>query len=775
MATETIEPIELADAARERYLRYAMSVITARALPDVRDGLKPVQRRILYVMDRILNLRVGNRAMKSAQVVGRVMGAYHPHGDQAIYDAMVRMAQPFSLRYPLVDGQGNFGAITGDSAAAHRYTEARLVAFGSQLCSTIGEETVSTRPTYDGRNEEPEVLPVPAPLILLNGAAGIAVGMSTNIPPHNLDEIVKACTTLIDNPDASIAQVVRSIKGPDFPGAGPKHKAGEIVATREQIKAIYETGNGSIKVRATWKLEVVERTKRQRVDRRYLVMDSIPYGTNTGQILSKIKELLENKKLPGVQSAADQTTEEDGVRVVLELGADADEKILMGALYRMTPLEINYPVNLTCLIPTQQGSVPRPYRHVDIKTILAAWLDFRFDVVTRSIEYRKARLEDRIHILEGFLKVLGKINEAIKLVQSAKDKPDAEAKLRKRFKLSELQAKACVELQLYRLAQMELKKIKDERAEKQTEADRLGKLLKGPKPRWALIKKELVAFAKEHGDKRRTKILGEVDEELEFDPTALIKREDTHVILTREGRLKRVKKLEDPGKLRMRDQDELFAIVQGSTLASVVFFTNYGSAYVMGINDVPPTAGFGEPIQKFFNFSDGEQVVRCLSLDPRLLADPSVGIAAASALGYLVRAPLEPHLEPSTRSGRKFIRLGKGDEVVGVEVCEDSPKHILMLTNKGNGLRVPFKDVPEVQGVGKGRRGVKLPKKELLIGMTVGKALYVATNRGAQNKVLAKNVPMGEVGDVGENVSRVGFARVIPAAPVLYELPEEQE
>jgi DNA gyrase subunit A len=763
---ETIERIDLPTATRERYLRYALSVITSRALPDVRDGLKPVQRRILYCMENDLHLRSTARHVKSARVVGDVMGKYHPHSDTALYDAMVRMAQPFSLRYPLVQGQGNFGAITGDSAAAMRYTEARLAPLASRLMESLSEETVPTRPTYDETRSEPEVLPAPVPLLLLNGSTGIAVGMATNIPPHNLREVVKATISLIDDRDAPVAKLLRSIKGPDFPTGG------ELVTDRESLLKIYETGRGTVKVRGTYKVEDIT-SKSQRVTRQALVINSVPYGSSTAQILAKVKELVDGKKLPQVTHASDQTTEKEGVRIVLELRPGSDPDLIMAAVYRLSPLESTYGVNLTCLLPTVPGLPCRPAQS-SLKEILEAWLDFRFDVVTRSLEYQRARLLERIHILEGLAKVLGSIDAAIKLVRSARDKADARAKLTKRFALSELQANAVLEIQLYRLAKLEIKKVEDELAEKRKEVKRLTKLLKGPKPRWDLIKKELEGYAKDHAsDRRQTKVvLGQ--DELDYDPTALITREDAFVVVSRDGRLKRQKGYPDLDKLRMREDDELLAIVQGSTTQPVALFTNHGSAYVMMINDVPATAGFGDPVQKFFSFADGERLVGVLSLDPRAWdsgAPPDAELFVATAGGNVLRAPLAAHLETSTRSGRKFVRLDKGDEVVSVEgppPPNEVTGEVLLASQKGMAHRFKLAEVPELSGVGKGRRGIKLAKKDRLVAGSLRGRLLLETTRGSEDSLKRGKVTLGAIGAQGVVIKqRGGWRRQLPFAPLL--------
>jgi DNA gyrase subunit A len=759
--SETIEAIELPDTARERYLRYAMSVITSRALPDVRDGLKPVQRRILFTMESDLGLRPDARTVKSSKVAGLVLANYHPHGDQAIYDAMVRMAQPFSLRYPLVFGQGNFGAITGDNAASIRYTEARLLPLGHSLMTTLGEGTVTMRPSYDGTGQEPEVLPTPVPLLLLNGSTGIAVGMATNIPPHNLKEVVKATVALIADPELTVAQLLRSLRGPDFPTGG------EVLASKAELKQIYETGRGTFKLRGTWTVEETQ-AERQRVPRRSLVITSIPYGTTTAQIIGKIRDLLEAKKLPAVGQVSDQTSADDGVRVVLELKSEADAQVIAAALCKLTPLEVTFGVNLTCLFPTA-GAAGRPDQ-VDLKTILRGWLDFRFDVVTRSLTYKSEQEGKRIHLLHGFTIILAKVTEAIEIVRKAKDKADASEKLQKRFKLDELQADAVLERRIYQLASLEIQKVKDELAERTAEKARLDKLLASDKARWSLIARELEQLGEQFGDARRTRLVGESDDEVAFDPTALVKKEDTHVVVSTQGRLKRVRALGDPSKIRLRDPDGLLGVVQGSTLAHLALFSNLGSIYVMALHDVPQTAGFGEPVQKFFNFADGERIVAAVSLDPRITppAGQEVHLVVVTSAGNVSRIPLDAHREPTTRAGRRLVKLDEGTEVVAVEAATPGAT-LLLVTSKGNGLRTKADDAPALASAGKGKRGIELGKGETVVAATTKDSLLLETRRGATETVTAKELgkKLGEFGGPGVSVKREGWTRALPPPPEL--------
>ncbi|HWB29049.1 MAG TPA: DNA topoisomerase (ATP-hydrolyzing), partial [Vicinamibacterales bacterium] len=439
--TGGVDHVALHEAAQSKYLNYALSVITSRALPDVRDGLKPVQRRILYTMWQ-QNLTADAKFRKCAKVVGDVMGNYHPHGDAALYETLVRMAQPFSLRYPLVDGSGNFGSLDGDSAAAMRYTECRLARISDEMLTEIEQDTVAFRPNYDGTRDEPVVLPARVPNLLINGATGIAVGMATNIPPHNLYEV---CTALIKMIDADLemspAQLCRYIKGPDFPTGG------QIVNSPEEIKEIYKTGSGSIRIRATWQKGPETRGSQT------IYITSIPYALNKATLVERIADVALSRKLPHLVDVKDLST--DDVRIALELKRDADPKMVMAYLFKHTPLQSTFPVNLTCLIPTEKPDVGKPER-LDLHEVLWHFLDFRFHVVTRRLEHELAALQKRMHILEGFEKIFDALDEIIRLIRKSEGKQDAAEKIMKRFSLDAEQTDAILELKLYRLARLEI-------------------------------------------------------------------------------------------------------------------------------------------------------------------------------------------------------------------------------------------------------------------------------------------------------------------------------
>src|SRR6188474_3149398 len=512
------ENVALHDAAQSRYLNYALSVITARALPDVRDGLKPVQRRILFTMWQ-QNLTADVKHRKCAKVVGDVMGSYHPHGDMALYETLVRMAQSFSLRYPLVDGSGNFGSLDGDSAAAMRYTECRLARVSDEMLSEIEQTTVPFRPNYDGTKTEPVVLPARIPNLLVNGTTGIAVGMATNIPPHNLGEVCTALIKLLDNEDIGNAQLCRYVKGPDFPTGG------QILNSPEELKDIYKTGSGGIRLRGTWTLGPETRSTKT------IYIDSVPYTVNKAQLVERIADVVLSRKLPQLLDVKDLSTED--VRIAIEMKKDADEKMIMAYLFKHTPLQINFAVNLTCLIPTENPEVGRPER-LDLKQILWHFLHFRLDVVTKRLEHELATLKKRIHILEGFEAVFDALDEIIRIIRKSDGKADSAATIMKRFELDAEQTDAILELKLYRLARLEILVIQNELADKRKRARQISALLKDEDSRWKVVRAELEEISTKYSDKRRSSIESDSGEP-EYSADDFIVEEDNVVIVSRDG------------------------------------------------------------------------------------------------------------------------------------------------------------------------------------------------------------------------------------------------
>ena len=534
-----IEDVSLAEATRTRYLNYALSVITSCAFPDVRDGLKPVQRRILYAMWADLNVRADGRHIKSAAVVGEVMKSYHPHGDQSIYDALVRMAQPFSLRHPLIDGYGNFGSVDGDPPAAMRYTECRLTPIAQELLAELRDQTVNFRPNYSSTTEEPEVLPAQFPNLLVNGAAGIAVGMATNIPPHNLKEVCQALVALLDNRDLPLEKLTRFIQGPDFPTGGV------ILNTAAEIRQVYATGQGSIKLRGTYEPDPEKPN--------VVLITSIPYGVEKDALVERIGELIGKGQVPQLTNVKDLSTED--VRIALELRPGSNSTAALAYLFKNTPLQTNFNVNLTCLLPAAGAEVAVPAR-LDLKSILQHFLDFRLEVVTRRLRHELANLLARIHVLEGFAIVFNNLDEAIRIIRASDGKADAAPKLIDRFRLSEIQADAVLETKLYRLGKLEIKDILEELAGKRERAAEIQRLLDDEPARWQIIRGELKEITSAYADARRTRIEGP-PEAIEYREEDYIVDEDAWVIVTRDGWSKRQKSFADVASIRVRDDDRV--------------------------------------------------------------------------------------------------------------------------------------------------------------------------------------------------------------------------
>ncbi|HXI30392.1 MAG TPA: DNA topoisomerase IV subunit A [Vicinamibacterales bacterium] len=761
--------VALHEAAQARYLNYALSVITSRALPDVRDGLKPVQRRILYTMWQ-QNLTADTKHRKCAKVVGDVMGSFHPHGDAALYETLVRMAQPFSLRYPLVDGSGNFGSLDGDSAAAMRYTECRLTRISDEMLAEIEQTTVPFRPNYDGTKTEPVVLPARIPNLLVNGTTGIAVGMATNIPPHNLGEVCTALVKLLDNDELSSAQLCSYIKGPDFPTGG------QILNAQEELKEIYKTGSGSIRLRGTWDLGPETRSTKT------VYVDSIPYTVNKAQLVERIAEVVLGRKLPQLLDVKDLSTED--VRIALEMKKDADEKMIMAYLFKHTPLQINFAVNLTCLIPTENPEVGRPER-LDLKQILWHFLHFRLEVVTKRLEHELAALRKRIHLLEGFEKVFDALDEIIRIIRKSDGKPDAAEKIMKRFELDADQTDAILELKIYRLARLEILIIRNELEEKRKRARQIGALLKDEDSRWKLVRAELEEVSRNYGDKRRTAIASD-HAEPEYSADDFIIEEDNVVIVSRDGWVKRQKEVKDLSTTRLREGDAVLAAFAGSTRASCVFFSNFGVAYSSRFIDVPASTGYGEPIQKQFKLKDGERIVAAMSLDPRaigVIAPKKDGDAApvhavaVSSDGYALRFNLDGLVEPSTRSGRRYARPSEGAEIVAVARLAGD-EILIAATAEARGILCKADEVNFLAGPGKGVLLIKLAEDDRVLGAIASTGdrdlMTVETTRGGEQTIsTAKYEVTGRGGKGRELLQRGGFARIlwpVPEAPAA--LPE---
>ncbi len=788
---QQIDAVPLHIAAQERYLNYSLSVITSRALPDVRDGLKPVQRRILYAMDQ-LGIRADVKPRKCAFVCGNVTGNFHPHGETSVYDALVRQAQPWALRETLVDGIGNFGSIDGDNAAAMRYTECRLTPIAMELLRDLGTRIVPYKPNYDGSRQEPVVLPTRMPNMLVNGATGIAVGMATNIPPHNLGEVCRALLKLLKDPEIKDYQLVANdaVQGPDFPTGG------QLVNTKDELREIYRIGQGSLKLRGT--TEMGPPTKG---GSKLMHITSIPYAVNKSVLVERIAEIVMSSKMPLIEDVRDVSTDE--IRIDLQLRKDADEAKVLAYLYKNTPLQTNFNVNMTCLVPTENPEVGRPER-LGLKEVLWHFLHFRLDVVTARLQNELDGLLRRMHILEGFVLIFDALDEIIRIIRRSEGKADAADKIMKRFPavngkggLDEEQTDAILELKLYRLARLEINLIQDELKDKAKRGKAIDKLLKestddtNSSGRWSIVREEIEAliegYSKQKSGARRTAIIT-IEEEQEFSAEDFIVAEDCHVLLSTDGWVKRQRQIADPAKSRLREGDRALACVAGSTRATLALFSSFGVCYTARFIDIPASTGYGEPIQKLFKMKDGERIVAAISLDPRVCGNiaedpkhpdycPEVHGFAATSNGYALRFGLQQFVEPSTRSGRRFARVAPGSEVVGVEAVTGSEK-LLAISADCRAMVCPIEEVNYLSGAGKGVTLIKLAKTDRLVGFKASTGdrdlLVVETNRGAQKTISTAKYRVTARGGRGTEIQKNGkiSSVVIQPPPAPEPLPE---
>ncbi len=784
---EQLIGVPLRIAAQERYLNYSLSVITSRAIPDVRDGLKPVQRRILYTMDR-QGLDATAKHRKCATVVGDVMGKYHPHGDSSIYEALVRMAQPFALRMTLVDGSGNFGSIDGDNAAAMRYTECRMTPIASEILADLATRTVAYKPSYDGTRDEPVVLPSRVPNLLVNGATGIAVGMATNIPPHNLREVCNALLKLLKDPEIKEYQLVAvdAVQGPDFPTGG------QIINTKEELREIYATGQGTIRLRGTATLD--EKSSQGRL----LQINSIPFGVNKSALVERIGEIVFSGKLPLVLEVRDVSTDE--IRIDLLLKKDADENKVLAYLYKNTPLQTNFSVNMTCLVPTEKPEVGAPAR-LGLKEILWHFLHFRLEVVTRRLSNELDSLLRRIHILNGFAIVFDALDEIIKIIRASEGKADAAMRIMKRFPaekggLDEEQTDAILELKLYRLARLEINVIREELKEKQKRAREIKRLLAedtadtNASGRWTIVREEIdkliVDYGKSEAGKRRSAIVT-VEEEVEFSEEDFIVAEDCYILVTTDGWVKRQKHIVDPAKSRLRQGDAVLACVTGSTRSSIGFFSSLGVCYTSRMIDIPASTGFGEPIQKLFKLKDGERIVSTISFDSRMIGDisedpkkpelcPETHALACTSDGFSLRFGLAGFAEPSTRSGRRYARVAANAAVVGVQTVHGS-ETILAVSEACRAMVCAAEEVNYLSGPGKGVTLIRLAKDDRLLGFKASSGdrdlLVVLTNRGAKKTISTAKYKVTGRGGRGTEIQKNGrIAEIVSPPPNAPEITD---
>ncbi|MFA5163609.1 MAG: DNA gyrase subunit A [Patescibacteria group bacterium] len=686
------------------YLDYAMSVIVSRALPDVRDGLKPVHRRILYAMWSV-GLRSSSKFRKSATVVGEVLGKYHPHGDSAVYDSMVRMAQDFAMRYPLVRGQGNFGSMDGDSAAAMRYTEAKLAALAEEMLFDIDKDTVNFSPNFDGSQQEPRVLPAKLPNLLLNGTMGIAVGMATNIPPHNLRELTAAVSHLIDNPEATIEDLMQFVKGPDFPTGG-------IIYNQKDILSAYATGKGGIVMRG--RAEIVE----GKGEAYQIVISEVPYQVNKATLVEKIADLVKDKKIEGIKNLRDES-DKDGVRVVLDLKKDAYPKKILNSLYKHTQLQETFHVNALALIDGLQPKV------LTLKMILEEYIKHREEVVRRRTQFDLNKAKERAHILEGLMIALKNIDAVIKTIKASKDKEEAKNNLIKKFKLSERQAVAILEMRLQNLANLERLKIEEELKEKQKLIKELEAILKSVARIRGIIKDEIKALGEKFGDERRTQVVSHGVKE--FNMEDLVPNEETLFMMTRDGYIKRVEsdifKVQARGGkgvigLTTKEEDSVLFMFTTFTHNDILFFTTKGRMFQLKAYEIPQASRIakGTPIVNFLQLTSGEQVTSILPLDK---LSSSKYLFFATEKGLVKKVDLGA-FSNVRRSGLIAIKIKDDDKLIWAKPTSGSD-HIQLVSAHGQAIRFAEKDVRDMGRGAAGVHGIRLKKDDRVIGMGVAK------------------------------------------------------
>ena len=732
-----IEHRPLEKVMEESFFRYSMSVIIDRALPDVRDGLKPVHRRILYSMN-VNGNRSNSKFVKSALIVGDVMGKYHPHGDSAIYNSMVRLAQPWSLRYPLIQGQGNFGSMDGDEAAAMRYTEARMQKIADEMLVDIEKETVDFRDNYDGSRQEPVVLPAKVPNLLLNGQIGIAVGMATNIPPHNLGELVDASVELIDNPEATLDDLLKYVKGPDFP-------TGATVYGGAPMRQAYQTGRGSVMVRAVANIEETKKGRHQ------IIVSEIPYGVNKATLIEKIAELVKDKKINGISDLRDETAR-GKVRIVIELKKDAYPKKMLNQLYKLTALQSSFNYNMLALV---DGIQPRV---LGLQEMLQEFIKHRQKVVRRRTEFELRKARERAHILEGYKIALDNIDEVIRIIRGSKTSDIAQKSLIKSFKLSEIQAQAILAMQLRRLTGLERDAIENELKELLAAIKRYEEILADEREILAIIKTELLEMKEKYGDDRRSQI---INYELgKFSDEELIPEEESVILLTGENYIKRTlqsdyRKQNRGGKgkrgMTTKEEDIIDQVIPASTHDYLLFFTNRGRVFRLKAYEVP-AAGLS---------AKGVAAVNLLQLQPEEKITAIIKHAKntsddgylfmATVKGTVKKTPLKDYANIRT-NGLIAIKLDEGDELRWIQKT-NGDHDVIISTSAGQAVRFSEKDTRPMGRSARGVRGVRLRPSDSVVGMDVvtgdDQVLLVISEKGFGKRTKVVNFPTHKRGGVG--------------------------
>jgi DNA gyrase subunit A len=737
---------------RESYLDYAMSVITSRALPDVKDGLKPVHRRILYAMNE-MGLNSSAKFRKSAAVVGDVLGKYHPHGDISVYDAMVKMGQIFSHRYPLIIGQGNYGSIDGDPPAAMRYTEAKMSKLSAELLKDLDKDTVEWRPNYDSTRKEPIVLPAAVPNLLLNGTLGIAVGMATNIPPHNLREVVESTIHLIENPDATVEDLMEFVKGPDFPTGG-------LVFNKEDLRQAYTHGKGGVVCRG--EAEIIE----QKAGATQIIISSLPYRVNKAELVARIAELVRDKKIEGIKGLRDESAKGD-IRVAIDLKGGVHAQNILNLLYKHTPLEDTFHYNMVALV----DSVPQT---LSLKGILQEFVLHRQSVVRRRTEFDLRKAEEREHILLGLKKALDHIDEIIKLIRAAKDVPTAHAALMREFKFSDRQTTAILEMRLQRLAALERKKIEEELSEVQKLIAYLKDLLSSPKKILAVIKTELNDIVVRYGDDRRTKILGGGAKIISMEDT--IADEESVLVLTSGGYIKRTnpdeyKKQKRGGvgviDLDTKEEDFVTIFLTATNHSDLLFFSDKGKVYQIKMYEVPEgkRATRGKSVMNFLSLSSDEKVTSILAM-PKAVKGSATALVMVTREGIAKKVSIKDFSDVR-RSGLIAIKLHPSDELISAQFV-DKGEEIILGTSKGQAIRFKESTVREMGRTAAGVRAMKLSKGDFLIGADIVKKddqdaeFFVITSNG-----YGKKTPLKEYKIQGRGGSGIKTVKVTPKTGTL--------
>lgn len=755
---QSIVPMPISAEIKESFMAYSMSVITSRALPDVRDGLKPVHRRILFAMHN-MGLTAGAKFRKSAAVVGEVLGNYHPHGDVSVYDAMVKMAQEFSYRYPLVMGQGNFGSIDGDSAAAMRYTEAKMAKLSSELLSDIAKDTVDFQPNYDDTKQEPRVLPSSVPHLLLNGELGIAVGMATNIPPHNLGEVVDACVCLIDNADATNADLVEHIKGPDFPIGG-------IIFNKKDIAQAYATGRGGVVTRGETEISETKKGNFQ------IIITSIPFRVNKTSLIEKIAKLVQEKKLKGIKDFRDESTAD--MRIVIELKTGINPQRILNFLFKHTELETKFNFNMVALV----DGVPQT---LSLKEILEHFVEHRREVVRRRSEFDLKKAEARAHILEGLKKALDHIDEVIQTIKKSKDTPEAQVNLMKKFKFTEIQAQAILDMRLQKLAGLERKKIEDELKEVQALIKYLLDLLKSPKKMLALIRDELLAIKEKYNDERRTRVMARGVKNISDED--LVQEKPAILVYTQGGYVKRsdpeeFKKQKRGGlgvvDMNTKEEDVVTHLLTTSTKSDLLFFTDLGKAYLIKMYDIPESkrATRGKSVMNFLQLADHEQVTSILPVS-KDFKEQKGGLVFVTKHGVVKRVDYES-FKNVRQSGLIAIGLKDDDTLLSVRFVADNDD-VILVTKNGQSIRFVAEDIRMMGRSAAGVRGVALKKGDEVVGVGVIRQQYessellVLTENGYGKKTNTKEYKTQARGGSGiktanitDKTGKIVGAQVVP-------------